>query len=137
MQMLHEFPHDRIERSVSPQRYAAISQLITSIEQCEEQLSQAERQSPYFKKLAQHHYDTLSTGVGVSTLGRLLGASKNWLEHYRAYTDRSYSASLNYGQRKLIELCRTLDHNFSHLATRSDLIAHEREMKLGKLRLLG
>lgn len=134
MVSLREFPSDRVERIVSPARYSAITKLVDAVERCQEHLSASERNAPYFKPLAKYHYQILSQGVGLSNFGLLFAASKNWLEHYKRYADGKFSPELNQSQRHLSQLCRTM--NFTQIATRTDIMMHDQEMKRGAFRML-
>jgi hypothetical protein len=136
MSVLTEFPSDHAHRSVSSERFEAIHVLVNGIEQCAEAIAPADRDTAYFKRLCDRHYETLSQGVGVATLGRLLGASRNWVEYYRSYQPKRYSTGFHEAQLKLGTICQQLTYRLPHIATQSDLIAHGRELKSGALRIV-
>lgn len=135
MDSIREFPSDRPGRTEAPERQAAIAALKAGIERCRDQLSPFERDSPYFLRLTQRLSE--AEDHGVSSFGRLLGASRNWLEHYRAYRPGSFSPALNESQLRLSTLCQQLTFQLPRLGTQSDLVAHRREMNAGALKILG
>lgn len=124
---LAELPNDHVTRCLSPARGQALCRLIDAVEACEEALNTQERSLPHFQQLWRYYLKTMEGGITLSSLGRLLAASENWLERYKS-ADQTLNQHALVAQQRLRTLCRELP--FTHIATKSDVIAYRREIQM-------